>query len=639
VCLSPQPSHHLTILSDDIETLSPILNFERYSETVIDMIKHSFPKFSVGIYGDWGMGKTTLMRLIEKRLEKEEEILTVWFDAWRYEREDQFAVVSLIKSIAYRMDEHRGYKKAGEVLLKSLITVAKGLASRYLVTEKSSEEFQRNFVSNMQILAEADKDTIYFHGLKKIQDSISEIRKPSPSSRVVIFIDDLDRCSPDRVLDVLDSIKVFLDIEGFVFVLGLSHIKINKIINAKFENSGISGEEYLRKIIQMPITIPYWNETDVNKLIDNLAERTESYGQLIKEKKHLIIRATELNPREVKRFINKFIFLMEVIPSIGQKDELPVILALENKWNEFFKLFSTRNEFRRHVRRYAEMAEFMREKAFEEKPEGKEEQELYRFTKDLELWSFLSYNKDIIFSINNWENYQRWVESVRDTRTSDDEIYIRQGDFLYESKRYVDAIPYYDKALELEPKDANAWYKKGRALSRRGKYEDAINCYDKAIEISPHHVDTWKKRGEALYSLKEYDLANESYDRATSINSDDTDLWTARSRCEYHLKNYEKAIEFATKAIELDPSVAYAWFTKGRSLIKLKRFDKALEALNQTIQLDPNMTRAWWRRGQVHEALGKIEEALADYRQALKLDRDFARASNAIKSIESKKKD
>jgi predicted KAP-like P-loop ATPase len=77
------------------------------------MIKNSRPKFSVGIYGEWGSGKTTLMKVIEHKLKQNnDEVLTVWFNAWRYEREEQFALVSLMKTIAYKMDEQPRYEKA-----------------------------------------------------------------------------------------------------------------------------------------------------------------------------------------------------------------------------------------------------------------------------------------------------------------------------------------------------------------------------------------------------------------------------------------------------------------------------------------------------------------------------------------------
>jgi predicted KAP-like P-loop ATPase len=87
------------IITDDIAT-SPILDFGAYRDAVINIIKNSYPKFTIGIFGDWGTGKTTLMDSIDKELQ-DKNIITVQFETWRYEREDQFTLVPLLKTIAF----------------------------------------------------------------------------------------------------------------------------------------------------------------------------------------------------------------------------------------------------------------------------------------------------------------------------------------------------------------------------------------------------------------------------------------------------------------------------------------------------------------------------------------------------------
>ena len=73
------------------------LDFPKYSKAFAEIITKSKPKFSIGIFGDWGTGKTTLMLMIRNFLVKEgaskddQKIVTVWFDAWRYEKEQYLA--------------------------------------------------------------------------------------------------------------------------------------------------------------------------------------------------------------------------------------------------------------------------------------------------------------------------------------------------------------------------------------------------------------------------------------------------------------------------------------------------------------------------------------------------------------------
>jgi predicted KAP-like P-loop ATPase len=69
----------------------------------------------------------------------------------------------------------------------------------------------------------------------------------------VVFVDDLDRCTPEKALEVLESIKAFFDIKGIVYVIGMDSASIDHIINQKYgKNSKIKGIDYLDKIVRLP---------------------------------------------------------------------------------------------------------------------------------------------------------------------------------------------------------------------------------------------------------------------------------------------------------------------------------------------------------------------------------------------------
>lgn len=125
-----------------------------------------------------------------------------------------------------------------------------------------------------------------------------------PSSRVIVFIDDLDRCSSKKAIEVLESVKVFLGIDGFLYIMGISHETIAKLISAEYEKSGIKGEQYIKKIIQIPIVIQRWNEDDAKLLVQNLLDRKiipKKYHEIVEGNLDAIAKAVEPNPREVKR--------------------------------------------------------------------------------------------------------------------------------------------------------------------------------------------------------------------------------------------------------------------------------------------------------------------------------------------------
>jgi len=210
-------------ITDD-ETYQPILDFGQYSDTIVNIFRNSYPKFSLGIYGEWGTGKTTLMRVVQNKLnETADDVLTIWFSAWRYEREDQFAIVALLKTIAFAMGDHRYYKRVKPILLKAGKIITKGFLSEVaakFIGDNGVEEFKETLLPQMDLLAEVDRDTIYFDGIYKIEREMRKIIDKYPSSRVVVFIDDLDRCSPKKALEVLESVKVFLGIDGFCIYHG-----------------------------------------------------------------------------------------------------------------------------------------------------------------------------------------------------------------------------------------------------------------------------------------------------------------------------------------------------------------------------------------------------------------------------------
>ena len=84
--------------------------------------------------------------------------------------------------------------------------------------------------------------------------------------------------------------------------------------------------------------------------------------------------------------------------------------------------------------------------------------------------------------------------------TSRDTIF--GGNEHYYKGEYAKAIQYYDKALEMDSKNVDAWYNKGVALDNLGKYKEAIQSYDKALEIDRKYVAAWYNKGNVLDNME-----------------------------------------------------------------------------------------------------------------------------------------
>ena len=157
-----------------------------------------------------------------------------------------------------------------------------------------------------------NQEKISFH--KHVSEYLKEELKGIKNGhRLVIFIDDLDRCTPEGALEILESIKTFFDIEGIIYVIGMDPATIDPIIQVKYgENSKISGLDYMQKIVQLPFQIPVWSDKDLGRTIKEIANETElpkdiTDKLLEQEIKDLIINSAKLNPRNIKRFINSLV--------------------------------------------------------------------------------------------------------------------------------------------------------------------------------------------------------------------------------------------------------------------------------------------------------------------------------------------
>jgi len=356
---------NIKILIDE-PTLSPSEEFLQMAETISGIIINSDPKFTLGIYGEWGTGKSTLMKCIQSELknEKEGKILPVWFNAWRFEREENFATIALMKTIAYEMAKNEKFASLSQSILRGMKLLGKDLfrkaALETMMTEKGIEEMEEKLTAKMEFLDKIDKDTIYFDGIETISKEFKKIRKLKKDKdyRVVVFIDDLDRCSPKKALEVLESIKVFLDIEGFVYIIGISVETMNRLISEAYKETGINGREYIKKIIQIPIKIPKWKNSNIVQLIENnVADNLETnYKKFVLSNSNRIAQAVNYNPRQIKRFINNIIIAVETFAKDTKKQSMSL--------NEVFFVQVMTYRFTSYMRHFKEPSTF--KNAYEE---------------------------------------------------------------------------------------------------------------------------------------------------------------------------------------------------------------------------------------------------------------------------------
>jgi len=153
------------------------------------------------------------------------------------------------------------------------------------------------------------------------------------------------------------------------------------------------------------------------------------------------------------------------------------------------------------------------------------------------------------------------------------------------------ALTDYNKAIELDPNDANAYYSRGFSYNNSGKYELAIADYSKAIELDPKDAVAYNDRGISYDSLSKYDLAIADYNKAIELDPQNADAYNSLAFLYVTAKNKKhidgkKAVKLAQKAVELSKGQDPAPIdTLGAAYAKLGQFDKAIEAQSKAISI------------------------------------------------------
>jgi uncharacterized protein YjbI with pentapeptide repeats len=420
------------ILTDDIAS-DPILDFNLYCNAIVNIVRNSHPKFTIGIFGGWGAGKTTLINSVDKALQTDKDLIRIKLEAWRYKRE-QFPLVSLLKSIAYALPAEKQFEELKQKLETSAINFLKktpdiltSIISKYAseedeISHEMLDSFKRELNSKIQLIAELDRDTVYYDGFEEIKKEIKNLRLNNPAFRIIVFVDDLDKCSPKKALEILELIRVFHDIEGFVYIIGISHDMIFNLSNIENNETSSDAEHYIKKLIQVPITLPKWSTRDIVNLVKDLVKKGmihDKFKEVVDKNIELISVAIDNNPREIKRFLNNFFVAYEIFSGKKNFDakELLLIQAIHLRWIKFYNILVKSDEsFFKGLDKYLKMDDETRTKSLDLYEEKKDEGDmkvwkvLRDFKTDSDLWNFMVQNSDTLRNVRDWNIYRRAIE-------------------------------------------------------------------------------------------------------------------------------------------------------------------------------------------------------------------------------------
>lgn len=310
------------------------LKFENSVIRLAQILESISTPFTMGLFGEWGSGKTSFMKLLDAYLQKDSKFKTFWFDAWLYENEVSL-IFPLLSKLSAELNEKNQIIENTKKIATSLLLVGSNLLLKGLTygsvginEAKESLEFaEKNFeewVSNIEK---------FKNNFEKL---VQELKQDKLA--LIVFVDDLDRCMPENVIRLIENIKHFFSVNGCLFVIGVDKDILSKGIEAKYGTKLISGEDYIEKIINFSFSIPQNKLKLDDFILENFKKfTTNSYPSISEEVKNFteIISTIGIdNPRKVRKLILRYLYFLS-LPDY--KDYIREIVCKLIAYREYFQ--------------------------------------------------------------------------------------------------------------------------------------------------------------------------------------------------------------------------------------------------------------------------------------------------------------
>jgi hypothetical protein len=268
----------------------------------------------VAIDAGWGMGKSTLLHQIEFQLPGRPSVISVRFNAWTAQGEN--ALEGLIKSVLVELDSRivrRWARKLGRqrnVMLIGRLGLA--LICRFFGVARLVDELW----DRLEVDAKSRNELRgMIHNM--LTDWVGANNR-GPVRTLVVFIDDLDRCSDDVIVKVCEAVKLYLDAPGLIFVIACDISVLAHGVSGSELDEASRGRNYLEKIIQVVYRLPPLEEAQSRQLTQGYAKQSGATGLIDDTGIELIVTLAGRNPRRIKRVINSLIMEDRLNPAWRQ---------------------------------------------------------------------------------------------------------------------------------------------------------------------------------------------------------------------------------------------------------------------------------------------------------------------------------
>lgn len=340
-----------------------MLFYNPYAEIISNTaIETDDSSLTIGVFGLWGAGKSTLLKLVEDKYEEKDGIECVSINAWMFESYED-AKSAIMEALLRELSEKKLFTKVkckiqslikridffklGTNLVSSAAPIIASVASgnplpMILSLPNTSEKIGdtiKAVVSGIQNLreeyvkSEDASDETVVNNIRIFREEFQSIIIESEINRVVVLIDDLDRCQPDRIIETLEVIKLFLSVDKTTFIIAADENVIQYAIKKKYPK--IDGfnidldKEYIEKMIQVPISIPELSNKDIQNylllLVLQKYLKEEEFNKIIKKIEEEKVMVTQSDPIEISMIESSISNIFDSVP-LEKKDEYKEVM-------------------------------------------------------------------------------------------------------------------------------------------------------------------------------------------------------------------------------------------------------------------------------------------------------------------------
>ncbi len=284
----------------DNETPIDLLGFQHLVTAITKIVRNDeLLPGTLGVFGDWGGGKSSLLQMARAELERDEGILVLSFNGWLFEGYED-AKSALMGTILDEIAENKRFlpavkdkavallKKvewfrllgtAGKYALATALAGPVGLglaagtdaASAVAQTLMKSKELE---VEQLAKLFRPEGGQELRRAIRDFRSDFADLLAETKLKMLVVIIDDLDRCLPDTIIETLEAIKLFLFVPRTAFILGADERLVKYAVRRRFpelpgERAEV-GRDYLEKLVQFPIRVPPLGRAEMEAYINLL---------------------------------------------------------------------------------------------------------------------------------------------------------------------------------------------------------------------------------------------------------------------------------------------------------------------------------------------------------------------------------